>query len=222
MCFGLPGICLRLDAFVAAMITLIVNLGYYTTEIVRAGIDSVSRGQLDAGTALGLTRLQVFFLIVPKSALQTMFPALASQFTLLMLSTGILSQIGVTDLFHMASPIDSATYRSFEVYAVVCGCYLALAVAFAIAPARADLKDILDKGVIRIGTQMDTPPFGYMGPDGKPTGFDVELGQMVGKALGVKVQLEKIIGTNRIPYLLTNKSNLVISAMAPARSAQRR
>ena len=128
--FGLPGIGLRLDAFVAALITLVVNLGAYTTEIVRGGIDAVPHGQIDAGFALGLTRLQVFFLIVLKPALQTMFPALASQFTLLMLSTSILSQIGVTDLFHMGSLIDSETYRSFEVYAVVCGFYLALALAF--------------------------------------------------------------------------------------------
>jgi polar amino acid transport system permease protein len=128
--FGLPGIGLRLDAFVAAIITLVVNLGAYTTEIVRGGIDSVPRGQIDAGTALGLTPVQVFFLIVLKPALQTMFPALTSQFTLLMLSTSILSQIGVTDLFHMASLIDSTTYRSFEVYTVVCGFYLALALAF--------------------------------------------------------------------------------------------
>jgi polar amino acid transport system permease protein len=128
--FGLPGLGLRLDAFVAALITLVVNLGAYTTEIVRGGIDAVPSGQVDAGFALGLTRLQVFFLIVLKPALQTMFPALASQFTLLMLSTSILSQIGVTDLFHMGSLIDSETYRSFEVYAVVCGFYLAAALAF--------------------------------------------------------------------------------------------
>jgi polar amino acid transport system substrate-binding protein len=89
-------------------------------------------------------------------------------------------------------------------------------------PARADMPQILDKGVIRIGTQMDNPPFGYIGPDGKPAGFDVELGQMIGKALGVKVELEQIIGANRIPYLLTNKIDLVISAMGatPERAIQ--
>jgi polar amino acid transport system permease protein len=128
--FGLPGLGLRLDAITAGLITLIVNLGAYTTEIVRGGIDAVPHGQIDAGTALGLTRVQVFFLIVLKPALKTMYPALASQFTLLMLASSILSQIGVTELFHMASMIDSATYRSFEVYAVVCGFYLALALAF--------------------------------------------------------------------------------------------
>jgi polar amino acid transport system substrate-binding protein len=98
---------------------------------------------------------------------------------------------------------------------------VALAVTLA-APARADLKDVLDRGVIRIGTQMDNPPFGFIGPDGKPAGFDVELGQMIGKALGVKVQLEQIIGANRIPFLLTNKIDVVISAMGatPERAVQ--
>lgn len=135
--FGLPGLGLRLDSITAGLIAFTVNLGAYTTEIVRGGIDAVPRGQVDAGIALGLTRLQVFFLIVLKPALKTMYPALASQFTLLMLSTSIISQIGVTDLFHMASLIDSATYRSFEVYTVVCGFYLALAVAFRLVFAAA-------------------------------------------------------------------------------------
>jgi polar amino acid transport system permease protein len=128
--FGLPGLGIRLAAVPAAMIALVVNLGAYTTEIVRGGIDAVPKGQTDAGAALGLTPRQVFFLIVLKPALKAMFPALASQFTLLMLATSILSQIGVEDLFHMASLIDSVTYRSFEVYAVVCGFYLAVALGF--------------------------------------------------------------------------------------------
>lgn len=128
--FGLPGLGLRLDALTAAMIALVVNLGAYSTEIVRGGVDAVPRGQTDAGRALGLTRMQTFFLVVLKPALKVMFPALASQFTLLMLATSILSQIGVEDLFHMASMIDSTTYRSFEVYAVACGFYLALALGF--------------------------------------------------------------------------------------------
>jgi polar amino acid transport system substrate-binding protein len=98
----------------------------------------------------------------------------------------------------------------------------ALMLAVATGSAQADMPQILDKGVIRIGTQMDNPPFGYIGPDGKPAGFDVELGQMIGKALGAKVELEQIIGANRIPYLLTNKIDLVISAMGatPERAVQ--
>jgi polar amino acid transport system permease protein len=128
--FGLPALGLRLEALTAALITLVINLGAYSTEIVRAGIEAVPLGQRDAGAALGLTRWQIMRLIVLKPALKIVFPALASQFTLLMLATSILSQIGVEELFHMASLIDTTTYRSFEVYAVTCGFYLATAVAF--------------------------------------------------------------------------------------------
>lgn len=125
--FGLPALGLRLDAIPAALVALTVNLGAYATEIVRGGLDAVPRGLSDAGRALGLRPLQVLLLVVLKPALKVMFPALASQFTLLMLATSILSQIGVEELFHQASMIDSATYRSFEVYAVMCGFYLAMA-----------------------------------------------------------------------------------------------
>jgi polar amino acid transport system substrate-binding protein len=97
-----------------------------------------------------------------------------------------------------------------------------MAGAFLGSAAKADLKDIIDRGVIRIGTQMDNPPFGYIDASGKPAGFDVELGEMIAKSLGVKVQLEQIIGANRIPFLLTNKIDLVISAMGatPERAVQ--
>ncbi len=105
---------------------------------------------------------------------------------------------------------------------VITALAVVLGSAVAVPQARADLKEILDKGTIRIGTQMDNPPFGYLDAAGKPTGFDIELGQMIGKALGVKVEVEQIIGANRIPYLLTNKIDLVISGMGatPERAVQ--
>jgi len=98
----------------------------------------------------------------------------------------------------------------------------ALVAAIAAPSARADIKEILDKGVLRIGTQMDNPPFGFVDPQGKPSGFDIDLGEMIGKALGVKVQVEQIIGANRIPFLLTNKIDLVVSGMGatPERAVQ--
>src|SRR5712671_2870651 len=105
---------------------------------------------------------------------------------------------------------------------VITALAVVLGSAVAVPQARADLKEILDKGTIRIGTQMDNPPFGYLDAAGKPTGFDIELGEMIGKALGVKVQVEQIIGANRIPFLLTNKIDLVISGMGatPERAVQ--
>ena len=125
--FGLAQIGLRLDAVVAAIVTLIVNVGAYATEIVRAGLQAIPRTQVEAGHALGLSGYQVFRHVVLIPALKMMFPALASQFTLLLLATSIVSLISVDDLFHTASIIQSRTFRDFEVYTVIGLVYLALA-----------------------------------------------------------------------------------------------
>ena len=127
--FGLPSMGLRLEAIPAAIIALVINLGAYTTEIVRAGLESIPKAQVEAGESLGLSGWQVFRYIILFPALKTMYPALASQFVLLMLATSIVSQIAVPDLFHAGSIIQSRTFRDFEVYAVVGGLYLALAFA---------------------------------------------------------------------------------------------
>lgn len=128
--FGLPSFGLRLDGLTAAMIALVINLGAYTTEIVRAGLEAVPKAQIEAGHSLGLSGLQVFRYIVVFPALKAMFPALASQFVLLMLATSVASQISVQDLFHAASIVQSRTFRDFEVYTVIGVLYLALAIGF--------------------------------------------------------------------------------------------
>jgi polar amino acid transport system permease protein len=128
--FGLPSLGIRLSAPTAAMIALTINLGAYATEIVRAGLLAVPRAQIEAGLALGLSGLQVFRYVVLVPALKMMFPALASQFILLMLATSIVSQISVEDLFHAASIIQSRTFRDFEVYTVIGVLYLALSLLF--------------------------------------------------------------------------------------------
>lgn len=128
--FGLPSLGLRLDGLTAAMIALVINLGAYTTEIVRAGLEAVPKAQIEAGHSLGLSGLQVFRYIVVFPALKSMFPALASQFVLMMLATSVVSQISVQDLFHAASIVQSRTFRDFEVYTVIGVLYLSLAFAF--------------------------------------------------------------------------------------------
>lgn len=131
--FGLPSMGLRLDADTAAVVALSVNLGAYSTEIIRAGIQAIHKSQIEAGLALGLSRLQVFRYIVLFPALKVIYPALASQFILLMLATSIVSQIAVAELFHMASVLQSRTFRDFEVYIVAAGMYLAMALMFRLA-----------------------------------------------------------------------------------------
>ena len=78
--FSLPVIGLRLTANTAALAAMTVNLGAYAAEIVRAGIEAVPHGQVEAARALGLKRLQIFRFIIIFPALKTVYPALASQF----------------------------------------------------------------------------------------------------------------------------------------------
>jgi polar amino acid transport system permease protein len=128
--FGLPSLGMRLDATTAAIVALAINLGAYSTEIIRAGIQAIHKSQIEAGLALGLSRLQVFRYVVLFPALKVIYPALASQFILLMLATSIVSQIATPELFHTASVLQSRTFRDFEVYIVTAGMYLVMALLF--------------------------------------------------------------------------------------------
>jgi polar amino acid transport system permease protein len=128
--FGFPSLGIRLSAPTAAVVALTINLGAYATEIIRAGFEAVPRAQIEAGHALGLSGPQVFRYVVLFPALRMMFPALASQFILLMLATSIVSQIAVEDLFHVGSIIQSRTFRDFEVYTLIGLLYLALSLLF--------------------------------------------------------------------------------------------
>ena len=128
--FGLPSIGIKLAANDAAMIALSINLGAYCAEIFRAGFESIRPAQIEAGRSLGLTAVQTFRHVVLFPAIKNIYPALASQFVLLMLATSVVSSIGATELFHQAAFIDSRTYRSFETYALITLSYLVLTVAF--------------------------------------------------------------------------------------------
>ena len=128
--FGLPSLGLRLTASEAAAIGLSINLGAYATEIVRAGIESIPRGQIEAGVSLGLRRFQVFRYVIIIPALKAIYPALSSQFIILMLATSIVSQISAEELFHTAAFLESRTFLSFEIYSVVAVLYLLLSIGF--------------------------------------------------------------------------------------------
>lgn len=99
---------------------------------------------------------------------------------------------------------------------------LALTLSAATLARADDLANILANGVVRIGVPVDVPPFGSQDANRNPVGLDVELAESIGKALGVKVELQQITGANRIPYLITNKIDIVIAAlgMTPERAKQ--
>src|SRR6202790_1368039 len=131
--FGLSSLGLKLSAETSAVIALVVNMGAYTTEIMRAGIQSIHRTQLEAADCLGLTRLQTILHVVLLPAIERVYPALSSQFVLLMLASSITSQISAEELPAVANNVQSDTYRSFEVYIIVAVIYLALSLLYRLA-----------------------------------------------------------------------------------------
>lgn len=91
------------------------------------------------------------------------------------------------------------------------------------ASAKADkFEDIIKAGVVRIGVPLDVPPFGSVNAQRQAEGFDIDLANMVGKALGVKVELVQLTAANRVPFLMTDKVDIVISVMGltPERAKQ--
>ena len=131
--FGIASLGLKLSAELSAIIALVINVGAYTTEIMRAGIKSIGKTQLEAADCLGLTRLQTILHIVLLPAIERVFPALSSQFVLLMLASSVTSQISAEELTAVANVIQSDTYRSFEVYLVVAVIYVALSLLYRVA-----------------------------------------------------------------------------------------
>ncbi len=132
---GLPALGFRLTAVQAGMLAMTINLGAYSTEIFRAGIESVHRSQIEAGLALALTRVQIFRHVILKQAVARVWPSLVSQFILIMLTSSVCSFVSVEELSGAAYTIQSDTFRSFEVYILVGAIYLSVAVVMKVALA---------------------------------------------------------------------------------------
>ena len=126
--FGLPSIGVQLTEMQSAILTMVINLGAYSCEIVRAGIQATTKGQFEAGWSLGMTRFETFRHVVLIPALQRIWPALSSQIVLVMLGSAVVSQIAAEDLSFAANFIQSRNFRAFEIYFVVTGIYLVLAI----------------------------------------------------------------------------------------------
>lgn len=91
-----------------------------------------------------------------------------------------------------------------------------------VSPVLADLQDILDRGVVRIGVPVDVVPFGYVDENNEPAGLDIDLAEMIAEEMGVELEITQITGINRIPFLTSNKLDLVVSVMGatPERALQ--
>lgn len=131
--FGLPqfvamlGAPIRPSPYTLAIIALSINLGAYITEIVRAGLESIPRQQVEAAQSLALKPHQIFLRIKLPPALANVYSALSGQFILQMLGSSIVSVIAVQELTSAAGRIQSETFRTFETYLVVAALYFGLA-----------------------------------------------------------------------------------------------
>jgi polar amino acid transport system permease protein len=128
--FALPNFGIRLDSNTAALVAMVVNLGAYATEIVRAGVEAIPGGQIEAGRSLGLRPLQIVRFIILFPALKAIYPALTSQFILVLLGSSVVSAIAAEELTAIANNINSQTFRSFEIYTVVTIMYVAVVFGF--------------------------------------------------------------------------------------------
>lgn len=127
--FGLPLLGLRMTGTQAALLAMTLNLAAYATEIIRAGVDSIHKSQIEAGLSLALSHRQVFQYVVLQPAIARVWPALSSQFVLMLLASSICSFISVPELSGAAAIIEQRSFRSFEVYMIVTLAYLVLALA---------------------------------------------------------------------------------------------
>jgi polar amino acid transport system permease protein len=126
--FGLPSLSVRLTPELASVLAMVINLGAYATEIVRAGIEATPHGQIEAARSLAMSEAQVFLRVVLPPALSRVWPATVSQIIIVMLGSAVCGQIATQELSYYANLIQSRNFRAFEAYIVATLVYLAFAI----------------------------------------------------------------------------------------------
>ena len=124
--FGLPSIGVTLTSGQAAILALAINFGAYSTEIIRAGVEGIDKGQIEAGMSLGLKKLQIFRHVVLMPAIGAVYPALVSQVVIAILFSSVVSQISAEELTFVGNYLQSRTFRSFEIYLAISLIYVAV------------------------------------------------------------------------------------------------
>lgn len=118
----------RLSALQAGTIALSLNCGAYMAEIIRAGIESVDRGQMEAARSLGLSYAAAMALVVVPQAIRTMIPSIINQFIITLKDTSILSVIGFPELTNVGKTIVGNTFKSLQTWAIVGAMYMVVIV----------------------------------------------------------------------------------------------
>lgn len=125
--FALPAIFkVRVDPFVAAIIACSINSGAYVAEIFRAGIQSIDKGQMEAGRSLGMSWQQTMRYIIMPQAFKRVIPPLGNEFIAMLKDSSLVSVIGFEELTRRGQLIIAKTYGSFEIWTTVALLYLVM------------------------------------------------------------------------------------------------
>ncbi|MDO4814794.1 MAG: amino acid ABC transporter permease [Gemella sp.] len=124
--FALPEVGIKFSPFMSAIIALSINSAAYISEIFRAGINAIDKGQMEAGRSLGLSYAQTMKLIIIPQAFRNSLPALGNEFISLVKESSIVYFVGVTDIMFAANAIKNATYETFGPYIVAAGIYFVI------------------------------------------------------------------------------------------------
>lgn len=116
-----------------AIIALTIGYSAFISEVFRAGIQSVDRGQIEAAKSLGLSRIQRFRLIVMPQAIRTMLPPLGNDFVALVKDSSLVSVLGVADVTQLGKVYAAGSFRFFETYSIVAYIYLILTIGLSLA-----------------------------------------------------------------------------------------
>ncbi|BBZ32121.1 amino acid ABC transporter substrate-binding protein/permease [Mycolicibacterium confluentis] len=142
--FGIPSaLGLQMTALTAGIITLSLNAGAYMTEIVRGGIQSVDKGQMEAARSLGIGYLPAMRRVILPQAVRTMIPSYVNQFVITLKDTSILSVIGIAELTQTGRLIIARNYQSFTMWLIIGIIY------FIVIMALTKLSDRLEKRLVK-------------------------------------------------------------------------
>lgn len=170
--YVLPLIGIRINPLPSGLIALSINCGGYATEIIRAGMESIPKDQIDAGLSLGMNKLQILRHLILYQALQKMFPGLSTLFILIMLGSSVLTAISVPELTSVAFDITSYYYRHFEIFMFIAGVYFFFSIVLSIffkllenrflsyekekVNLKTILRNIFKKGIIEDRSKLET------------------------------------------------------------------
>lgn len=122
--YGLPYYNIKIDAFLSAVIVFSINTGAYASETIRAAIESVPKGQFEAGYCVGMNYTQIMSRIIIPQALRTAFPPLSNSLISLIKDTSLAATITVGEMFLEAQKVVSRTWETFPIYLLLAFVYL--------------------------------------------------------------------------------------------------